>query len=259
MQSGDAAEQIVRISLEGIEVAAKITGSAAKNIAALLFALLKDKDNQKTRGKQRLAAMLKSNKPLMVYSVRNKDMNTFVKEAKQYGVVYSVIRDPNGSPDGMTDVLVHTDDAPKINRIVERFKLSAVDKASIKSEIVKEKEAKTTEAEPVQEQTRDAEELLNDIMAKPSKERSGPQNPKQAVGIQKTVKSPPPPQVSEPTSEKPRNIDRGTRTFERGKSVKEELKEIKSSKKNAEAVAKPKARQTMHTQPTKKKKRGKSK
>ena len=29
---GDAAEQIVRISLEGVEVAAKITGEGAKNI-----------------------------------------------------------------------------------------------------------------------------------------------------------------------------------------------------------------------------------
>ena len=33
--SGDAAEQVVRISLEGTEVALKLTGSAAKNIAAM--------------------------------------------------------------------------------------------------------------------------------------------------------------------------------------------------------------------------------
>ena len=33
--SGDAAEQVVRLSLEGFEVAARLTGSAAKNIAIL--------------------------------------------------------------------------------------------------------------------------------------------------------------------------------------------------------------------------------
>ena len=33
---GEAAEQIVRMSLEGFEVAAKITGAGAKNIAVLL-------------------------------------------------------------------------------------------------------------------------------------------------------------------------------------------------------------------------------
>ena len=32
--SGDAAEQVVRLSLEGTEVALKLTGSAAKNVAA---------------------------------------------------------------------------------------------------------------------------------------------------------------------------------------------------------------------------------
>ena len=34
---GDAAEQIVRLSLEGFEVAARLSGSAAKNVAFFLF------------------------------------------------------------------------------------------------------------------------------------------------------------------------------------------------------------------------------
>ena len=34
---GEAAEQIVRMSLEGFEVAARITGAGAKNIAILLL------------------------------------------------------------------------------------------------------------------------------------------------------------------------------------------------------------------------------
>ena len=46
---GDAAEQVVRLSLEGVEVAAKITGNGAKNIALLLYATLKQE--QKTKGK----------------------------------------------------------------------------------------------------------------------------------------------------------------------------------------------------------------
>ena len=48
--SGDAAEQIVRMSLEGFEVAAKITGAGAKNIAVLLYAILKEK--KRPKGKQ---------------------------------------------------------------------------------------------------------------------------------------------------------------------------------------------------------------
>ena len=53
---GDAAEQIVRLSLEGFEVAVRLTGSAAKNIAILLASVLKQEISQsnKTRGKARL-------------------------------------------------------------------------------------------------------------------------------------------------------------------------------------------------------------
>ena len=49
---GDAAEQIVRLSLEGTEVALKLTGSAAKNIAAMIYAVLKNRDKNKTKGRQ---------------------------------------------------------------------------------------------------------------------------------------------------------------------------------------------------------------
>ena len=47
--SGDAAEQVVRISLEGTEVALKLTGSAAKNIAAMLYAVWKNRDKKRSR------------------------------------------------------------------------------------------------------------------------------------------------------------------------------------------------------------------
>ena len=42
--SGDAAEQIVRLSLEGAEVALKLSGSAAKNIAAAIYAVMINRD-----------------------------------------------------------------------------------------------------------------------------------------------------------------------------------------------------------------------
>ncbi|MFR3366459.1 MAG: DUF3801 domain-containing protein [Gallintestinimicrobium sp.] len=68
---GDAAEQIVRLSLEGFEVAVRLTGSAAKNIAILLASVLKQEISQsnKTRGKARLTNMIKSGKELKVFFV----------------------------------------------------------------------------------------------------------------------------------------------------------------------------------------------
>ena len=86
--SGDAAEQVVRLSLEGTEVALKLTGSAAKNIAAAIYAVLKNKDKSKIKGRQRLTAMLKSGKELKVFTVSEEHLKQFATEAKRYGVVY---------------------------------------------------------------------------------------------------------------------------------------------------------------------------
>lgn len=127
---GDAAEQIVRMSLEGIEVAAKITGSGAKNLAVLIATVLKEE--QKTHGKARLSNMIKSGNELKVFTIQQKDLKTFAKEAKRYGVLYSVLREKkNDNPNATVDIIARATDAPKISRIVERFKLNTVDKASV--------------------------------------------------------------------------------------------------------------------------------
>ena len=84
--SGDAAEQVVRMSLEGAEVAAKITGQGAKQVAILLYAVLKDQ--KKTKGKARLTSMLRTGKELKVFAVEDKDLVKFSRAAKQYGVLY---------------------------------------------------------------------------------------------------------------------------------------------------------------------------
>ena len=80
---GDAAEQVVRISLEGIEVAAKITGKGAKGIAIMLAAVLKEE--HKTKGKARLTNMIKSGKELKVFSIQNKDLKKFSDVYKRQG------------------------------------------------------------------------------------------------------------------------------------------------------------------------------
>ena len=103
--SGDAAEQIVRISLEGTEVALKLTGSAAKNIAAMIYAVLKNRDKNKTKGRQRLTAMLKSGKELKVFTVGEEHLKQFATEAKRYGVVYCALRGKEKSADGMVDII----------------------------------------------------------------------------------------------------------------------------------------------------------
>ena len=127
---GDAAEQVVRMSLEGVEVAARITGTGAKNIAILLAAVLKEE--QKTKGKARLKNMLKSGKELKVYTIQNQDLKKFSEEAKRYGVLYCVLKDKNDKSDtAVVDVIARAEDASKIQRITERFQLATVDTATV--------------------------------------------------------------------------------------------------------------------------------
>ena len=213
--SGDAAEQIVRMSLEGTEVALKLSGSAAKNIAAALYTIAKNADRNKTKGHQRLSAMLKSGKELKVFTISEEHLKRFAQEAKRYGVVYCALRGKEKSSDGMVDVMVRAEDASKINRIVERFKLATVDTAS------------TQKAAP---QKNADDMILEELLGAPiQKELPSPENPTAA----KTEKSPP----SAPTSGTQRKTAEGTAKESRP-SVREELREIKAARQDKAEVPK---------------------
>ena len=79
--SGDAAEQIVRLSLEGFEVAAKLTGTAAKELTVVLVSVLKQA--QKTKGKARLKKMLNSGTELKGFSVHPTTLKKFTEADKK--------------------------------------------------------------------------------------------------------------------------------------------------------------------------------
>ena len=130
--SGDAAEQIVRISLEGVDYTLRLAGSAATRIAALLVAAFKSPETGGTNtlkpsGKERLKTMLKSGQPLKIFGVKNKDLEHFAKEAKRYGCVYCALRDKNAKPDDLVDLMVRVEDSPKLDRILERLEFMTVD------------------------------------------------------------------------------------------------------------------------------------
>lgn len=111
------------MGLEGTEVAVKIAGEGAKQAAILIYAILRQQ--QKTQGKTRLVNMLKSGRELKVFAVRDDELKTFCRAAKNYGVLYCVLKDRDAT-DGITDIMVKAEDAAKINRIFERFHLAEV-------------------------------------------------------------------------------------------------------------------------------------
>lgn len=224
--SGDAAEQVVRMSLEGVEVAAKITGAGAKEIALLLYAVLKDQ--KKTKGKTRLTNMLRSGKELKVFAVQDKDLIKFCKEAKKYGVLYCVLKDRDAT-DGITDVMVRAEDASKVNRIFERFQLTTVDIASVRSEIERAKASRNDEKE-IPEQTgpqRSKEDVFLDaLMSNPSKEEMQTENP--TLGrVEKSSRSE---RSSEPKKQGQATVSQSRESDDPYKrpSVRDQMKEIRA-------------------------------
>ena len=134
--NGEAAEQVTRIILDGTEVLLKLTGKGAERAAVLVYTTLRQQE--KTKGAARLSSMLRSGKPLKVYTFEEKDLPKFKEVAKQYGVLYSILKEKDKTG-GVFDVLVRADDENKINRIIERFSLTKLDTTSLKVELEKEK------------------------------------------------------------------------------------------------------------------------
>ena len=280
--SGDAAEQVVRMSLETGDVAIRLAGSGAKQLAILLYAILREQ--KKTQGKTRLANMLRSGKELKVFAVKDSDLKLFCREAKKYGVLYCVLKDRDAT-DGITDIMVRAEDASKINRIFERFNLSTVDMAEIRGEIERSRETRQENApetpaadEPVADQ--EIEELL-DAMLSPALEQEGrnigpfiepPQDQEIPRGGERGDESSPPyswersaamsdrdrrSPPSEPTS-KPKEQAGPDTSDPQGRtrpSVRQELNEIKAEQRQkAEDRAKsPQQKPAQHKAPPKKK------
>ena len=133
----DAADQVMRLTLDGVEVAAKLTAKAAERLAKMIYAVIKDQ--KRTKGKVTLTNMIKSGKPIKIFAIHDEKVPVFLKQAKKYGVMFCVLKD-NDANDGLTDIMIREEDVGKVNRIFERFDLAVVDMGELKGEIEKSRE-----------------------------------------------------------------------------------------------------------------------
>lgn len=237
--SGDAAEQVVRMSLETGEAAIKLAGAGAKEIAVMLYAILRDQ--KKTRGRARLESMLRGGRELKVFAVKDGELQKFCQEARKYGVLYCVLKDRDAT-DGITDIMVRAEDAGKINRIFERFQLSTVDMASVRQDIEKSRADRADSETPTQEGETAApspesggkeKDAFLDALFGPA---NAPEEPQREDPTRARTGSPP--NQSGPTSERQAPTARGTSDDERTRakpSVKKELEEIREEQRHRAA------------------------
>ena len=118
----EPADQVVRYTLEGTEVALKLSGLAAKNFALFVYAVLKDQ--KKTRGKTRLVRMLKEQRPFKFFQIPRDTLREFAKEARTHGLLYVPIR--NKQNHDQVELVVFADDAAKVQRVLDNLNLDFV-------------------------------------------------------------------------------------------------------------------------------------
>ena len=219
--NGDASDQAVRLAIEGFEVTVKLLAGGTKNLIAMLYAMQKDKSQNQTRGKMKLVKMLRTGKPLKIFSISKEDLKVFSKEAKTYGITYCALRDKNSKEENaMIDVIVKEDDASRINRIVEKFKLTTVDTGRIESEVTKSIENREVQKKEMGVQEKSKEQQLEEVLS--DKPLQKEQNTNENFNVAKTEKSP----LSKPSS-MTLKMQEGVSKGATKPSVKKELADLK--------------------------------
>ena len=240
----DPADQVVRYTLEGTEYALRLSGTAAKNFAIFVAAVLRDQ--KKTRGKTNLTRLLREGKPLKFFSVPTNKMREFAQEAKRHGLLFVPIRDRN-DPDHI-EIAIWADDAAKVERIIERMQLDVVEtgEAEIMSDVEPEQNMpRQKEVEPDNPATQTADSPipfeLDDAdydlgFTQPAPSPAEPGSPPPSRSTRRTDPPSAPPSTSRSRSP---NISPASRTGQARNerpSVRDELRSIKVMLRQRESV-----------------------
>ena len=115
--NGDAAEEVVRMAVNGADVAIRLVGAGAKNLALLLLAWAR---NEKVHvGKTSLPKLLSSGDELHVLSLSKEEYSAFKKQARKK-ITYAPFLN-NKNKDGKVDIVVGLKQEGIVNRILDRI------------------------------------------------------------------------------------------------------------------------------------------
>lgn len=234
----DPADQVVRYTLEGSEFALRMTGTAAKNFAVFVAAVLRDQ--KRTRGKTNLTRLLRAGKPLKVFSVPEERMREFTQEAKRHGLLFVPMRDRTNP--GSIEIAIWADDAAKVERIIDRMQLDVVQtgEAEIMSDVTPEQnvpgqeqvapDLQATQApdSPIPFELDDADYDLG--FTQPAPPSAGPDSPPPSRSTRRTGPPSAPPSASRNSSPSISPAPRADRVRARGErpNVRDELREIRA-------------------------------
>lgn len=129
--SAEAADLVVKESLQATESAAKLLGSGIKNVAALLLALARD--DYKVVGKTNSKRLARDPAPAEVLRIRKEDIGQFQKLAKEFGVLFFFAQ-KKGNESGYVNVVSSQNYAPQLNAVMETMGYPIPQQAQAKEE-----------------------------------------------------------------------------------------------------------------------------
>lgn len=116
--SAEAADVVVRESLQATEAAAKLTLEGMKNVAALLLAIAKQ--DMKVVGETTAKRLAKDSAPAVVIPIKAEDRAKFQKLAKEFGVLYFIAQ-KKGNNTGILNVVSNQNYAAQLNAVMEQL------------------------------------------------------------------------------------------------------------------------------------------
>ena len=116
--SAEAADVVVRESIQATEAAAKLTLEGVKNVAALLLAIAKQ--DMKVVGQTTAKRLARDPAPAVVIPIKAEDKAKFQKLAKEFGVLYFFAQ-KKGNDNGMLNVVSNENYAALLNAIMQQL------------------------------------------------------------------------------------------------------------------------------------------
>lgn len=151
---GEAADQLVRMMLNGSEVAIRLSGSAVKNMLALTLALAKQ--NKRLSGKVNMARMLRETRDLRLFPMTPEQYREFRKHARKQKILFSAISDRDGSGK-LLDVVMPVTEVERANLIFDRIMYTGQLEKEREEQAQDKSREKTQEQEPSKDRSWDPE------------------------------------------------------------------------------------------------------
>lgn len=144
----DAAESVIRFTLNGAERLLRISGRGARDLSLVLRSVLKNK--RSGPGKERVQDLLTNGRNVKIFQLPKTLLKAFTCEAKRYGVRFAAVKNLDDKEHPTVDILVSEIEGAKVCRILEKCRDGKADLTRLEAEALDEArritEAKTMQA-----------------------------------------------------------------------------------------------------------------